>query len=65
MVNTSDKIGTFFKTVFPSLAKTVAASKGKTAFFAPSMVTLPTKRLSPPWTTIFSIKYFPLLTILE
>ena len=34
--------------VLPLLARIVAANKGKTAFFAPSIVTLPTRRLSPP-----------------
>ena len=48
MVKTSERTGTFLSVVFPSLANIVAASSGSTAFLAPSILTVPTRRLFPP-----------------
>src|SRR5699024_7445004 len=54
---TSSKVGTSWSILFPSLGIKLAASTGKTAFFAPSTLTLPFS-LFPPFTTILSICQF-------
>src|SRR5699024_11769735 len=51
------KVGTSWSILFPSLGIKLAASTGKTAFFAPSTLTLPFS-LFPPFTTILSICQF-------
>ena len=50
----SRKLGTFFITVIPS-ASSDEAIIGKTAFFAPEILTLPLKAL-PPFTTNLSMR---------
>ena len=58
MVKTSDKIGTLLKVDVPSSANNVAAKIGSTAFFAPSICTVPSNCL-PPRTMISSIVFPP------
>jgi len=47
IVNTSERIGTFVNVVVPSSANKLAAKIGRTAFFAPSIFTVPVNRLPP------------------
>ena len=53
IVYTSDKTGTLYRVVRPSSGMMHAAKIGKTAFLAPSISTVPTRRF-PPRTIIFS-----------